>query len=361
MITVYTVVLLLDKNSRHNKWILIGLILSGIPAAGFTFAEGGLNWYEFNPYLQNPVFAIAPYPALYLYIKALVHPERGNRVLDILHFVPTIVLYIISLAAGWMTRTYLEDTSFQSYVQLISVATISSALVYFLLIHRLVKTNAVKYKEEYAQENIFISLRWVYYLLGLLITITCAGVSFGLLYPEILEVAVEEFLTGSILLFTMTLSYFCVKQQTLFIAEDARQSTPKPEHLPSPPHVVCTSNSKDSEKDRVYLEKICNYMEEHRPYLNPKLRMQELVDILDIPRHVFSRLINEHYNLNFFHFVNQYRIKYVLEHLTVENLETYTVEAIAFNAGFNSKSTFYKSFKEITGENPGQYVAKMYG
>lgn len=103
------------------------------------------------------------------------------------------------------------------------------------------------------------------------------------------------------------------------------------------------------------LEKV---MTEQKPYLDKKLSLKQLSDEVVTTSNQLSLLFTEHYNTNFYSFVNKYRI----EHLTVllhgENARNYTVSALAEESGFNSKTTFYKVFKEQFGCTPSEYLSR---
>jgi AraC-like DNA-binding protein len=60
-------------------------------------------------------------------------------------------------------------------------------------------------------------------------------------------------------------------------------------------------------------------------------------------------------NTSFYEFINQYRAKEAKNLLLSENSSKLTIDALAKEAGFKSKSTFYKVFKQITGNNPSHY------
>ncbi len=66
-------------------------------------------------------------------------------------------------------------------------------------------------------------------------------------------------------------------------------------------------------------------------------------------------MLNEKHHRNFFSFVNEYRIREVTSRISDPKYQHYTILAIAFDAGFNSKSTFNTFFKAYTGKTPSAY------
>jgi AraC-like DNA-binding protein len=108
-----------------------------------------------------------------------------------------------------------------------------------------------------------------------------------------------------------------------------------------------------------YVNKIRKYMIIEKPYLNRELSIYDLSDQLKIPRHILSELINEHMGMNFYHLVNDYRVNEVKERLKTEDLKQLTILALAFDSGFNSKSSFNTIFKEKTGQTPSEYLKSL--
>ena len=99
-------------------------------------------------------------------------------------------------------------------------------------------------------------------------------------------------------------------------------------------------------------------METKKPYLNSKLLKSELAELLGVSRPEMARLLNEKIGMNFFEFVNYYRIKEFINLAQSDKGKQFTFFGLAQEAGFNSKTTFNKSFKKLMGESPSQYFKK---
>jgi len=107
------------------------------------------------------------------------------------------------------------------------------------------------------------------------------------------------------------------------------------------------------------VNKIRKYMVIEKPYLDRELSIYDLSDQLKISRHILSEVINEHMGKNFYSLVNEYRVKEVKERLKSEHYRQLTILAIAYDSGFNSKSSFNTIFKEKTGQTPSEYLAGL--
>jgi AraC-like DNA-binding protein len=109
-------------------------------------------------------------------------------------------------------------------------------------------------------------------------------------------------------------------------------------------------------EDLAALKKILHHaMTEQRVFTNAQLTLNELAEIVQIKPHVLSRVINECYNQNFRDFVNRYRIEAFIELANQGASKRFTFLALAYEVGFNSKSTFNVAFKKITNQTPREY------
>jgi AraC-like DNA-binding protein len=80
-----------------------------------------------------------------------------------------------------------------------------------------------------------------------------------------------------------------------------------------------------------------------------------LAEETEIPAHYLSRIINEHHGQNFFDFINSFRIEEFKRRLADPHYKNFTLLAIAFDCGFNSKSAFNRFFKKVEGISPSEY------
>ena len=109
------------------------------------------------------------------------------------------------------------------------------------------------------------------------------------------------------------------------------------------------------EKEEIYADKITQYMNTAKPYLDADLTLPGLAIMLQIPPHHLSRVINEKFGINFFDFINQYRIEEVKSKIVNPEFDNLTLLGIAFDCGFNTKSAFNRVFKKMTGLTPSEY------
>lgn len=107
------------------------------------------------------------------------------------------------------------------------------------------------------------------------------------------------------------------------------------------------------------IEAIQQYFELQKPFLKKDLNINQVSVALGIPSRELSFIINNHFGQRFTDFLNKYRIEFITKKLKREYLTNYTMEAIASEAGFASKSTFNLAFKKYHQLTPSEYLAKL--
>nr|WP_246615772.1 helix-turn-helix domain-containing protein [Aquimarina litoralis] len=96
-------------------------------------------------------------------------------------------------------------------------------------------------------------------------------------------------------------------------------------------------------------------MNEEKPYLDGAISLTTLAGSLNVNPKALSFVINEYLHKNFNHYINDWRIEEVKKRLNNEEYDKFKMLTIAFDCGFNSKSTFNLAFKKATGLSPSEY------
>lgn len=90
-------------------------------------------------------------------------------------------------------------------------------------------------------------------------------------------------------------------------------------------------------------------------FLDSQISLETIASELEVSKGHLSRLIHSELNTSFTDYINLLRIDEAKSHLINPSFSNYTLAAIGLEAGFNSKSTFYSTFKKITGLTPLQF------
>lgn len=103
------------------------------------------------------------------------------------------------------------------------------------------------------------------------------------------------------------------------------------------------------------IERLESTMESEQPYLNQNLSFERLAEKLDIPVKELSNAINRHYEVNFYEFINNYRIQEAKRMLEDPAQFDKSITNIFYDAGFNSKSVYNTLFKKKFNKTPSQF------
>lgn len=143
----------------------------------------------------------------------------------------------------------------------------------------------------------------------------------------------------------------------LLYRRNKRKRTPeaKPESAKAPAAPLALP---DETVERI-MQKLKKF-EQSEKYLNPKISLPQLSSSFGINSVYISDTIKKKYGKNFNSYINELRIAYICEKLKNEpEYRNYKLEHLASVSGFSSHSTFTKTFKNITGITPSQYLEEL--
>lgn len=93
-------------------------------------------------------------------------------------------------------------------------------------------------------------------------------------------------------------------------------------------------------------------MQQEMLYRESELKLETLAQKLGVARHYVSQVINQHYGINFFEYINHLRIKEAQQILINPANQSMNIIEVAYEVGFNTKNTFNAAFRRITGITP---------
>lgn len=106
-------------------------------------------------------------------------------------------------------------------------------------------------------------------------------------------------------------------------------------------------------------DKVINYIEENEPFLRNNFSLQELSQEIQSNNVLTSKAINRVLKTSYSDLINDYRVKHFVKLARQEQFKNLTLWAIAQDAGFANKVTFYKAFKKMTGTTPKNYLTNF--
>jgi AraC-like DNA-binding protein len=147
------------------------------------------------------------------------------------------------------------------------------------------------------------------------------------------------------------------------VDEPAEANGPKPDPAASSVESSADSYAKSGlseERRRRYRDRLLKFMDTESPWRDENLRLADVARRASIPAHHLSQVLNQELGVNFFDFVNRYRVEEAKRRLAANGGRASTLE-IALECGFASKSSFHRIFKRFVGVTPGELSQRTSG
>lgn len=236
---------------------------------------------------------------------------------------------------------------------LVSILVMVSLFAYTAVIIVLLKKHNRTLSFYYSYYSILLNLSWLKWIIIVFSLSYSYVIGASFLFPHyFVHPLLDPFYAPDIstTFFLYTFSFFAIKQPVVFISENA-----------TPPAEICDKkrkyersglNVKDMEH---YFDILENHMRSEKPYLDPQLTIVDLANFLEVPKHHVTEIINKRYNNNFFMYINSYRVEEAKERLSDIKSRDVSIICIAYDCGFNSKSTFNHVFKKSTDLTPSEF------
>ncbi len=100
-------------------------------------------------------------------------------------------------------------------------------------------------------------------------------------------------------------------------------------------------------------------LQQERRYLEKDFNVTKCARELEIPAHHLSYFIKKYYGISFTAYKNKLRMEHAKKLIEIGFLETNTIEALAWECGFSSRSSFSKAFKSEMDLSPSEYALKF--
>ncbi|KAF5027983.1 Helix-turn-helix domain protein [anaerobic digester metagenome] len=360
----FAILILQKKKVLHDKILIYWLIYIGIYTGSYALLSNTL----FTDYHLLSVSFISLLmlhgPFLYLYISALIDEKYQFNKKHLFHFAPFLLFNVFVLVSPlfpeFAGRIRLDHVESEHGAPLLFnfflLLTALSGPVYFLLSIRLFKILDINIFNNFSTtENVNLDwLRKLVYSFGVIWTILMVVASIHHVFHLFSWTFCTDGLFLSLSVFIILIGYFGLKQKEIF----TQYPDHKIEYVTEPKTKYASVLLKEADTE-LYISKIKHFMKEARPYLDANLTLPDLATKLEIPSHHLSRVINENFGLNFFDFINQYRIEEVKAKMANPEFDNLSLLGIAFESGFNTKSAFNRVFKKVTGATPSEYKKQL--
>jgi len=301
-------------------------------------------------------------PFLFLYTKNLLYRRWFFKSRDFLHYTPFIFFTFLYFTffkgkLSFDNHMFFLDDGYLWVRLMYSIAFMISVSYYTFLTLKILGRHRKQLKDRFSFLSESNELNWLYVLTAIFGVTYFLYFSLGtynvLMKKGFFDIAYTSDVFLTILAFSV--SYFGIKQPYLFkvIPEENEEFMALKKKNES--KTKYKNSNLTEEQKQEYVKHIFTFMDEERPFINAELTVQDLSKQLNISRHHLTELLNNDIGKNFFTFINEYRVEEVKRRLLDARFEHLTIVAIAFESGFNSKSTFNSIFKQNTGNTPSQW------
>ncbi len=297
---------------------------------------------------------------MYVYTLTDNKPKFNKKLLY--HLVPFVLanlylLFFIYIKSPEERRIFFYDTTFLTrpvLFHLIQIIMLIIYPVYIIWIYNLLRKHIENIKNKFSCKE-KIDLHWINYLL-LSVSVLWIVISLIKLFSGYYD---HLYYNNTLLtvyyfeiIIIIIIGYFGFNQGVIFLnlSEPELQTTNNIQKY--------KSTGLSSENAKLLTPKVSEYMKSEKPYLDSELTLIKLAGLLNIPYHHLSQVINEQLGKNFFEFVNEYRVEEVKQRITKNKDRKFTLLSIAYDSGFNSKSSFNSVFKKITKITPKEYMKR---
>ena len=241
----------------------------------------------------------------------------------------------------------------QSGFMVFMLGTIIQLGVYlFISIRRLIK-HSRKIRNEFSDID-KINLAW---LRNLLLGLSCIYLIYlgDQFFPDLMQVNVlGDLVTVIAVILIYAMGYLGLRQPAIFTSTAETRPYPSAEGIDRSQEKYLRSGL-DKETSRIFLDELTRHMEQDKPYLQGDLVLPQLAQQLGISANYLSQVINQQLHVNFYDFVNGYRVEEAKQLIQGAGQKPPNILNIALDSGFNSKSAFYTAFKKATLMTPTQY------
>ena len=343
-----------------NRFLSLTIFIVNVHLAYLMVLDTNLdNLFPFLLWIPYSLLA-AIGPLILLYVMALTDTDFSISKINVKYFIPVfleICLQFIMIVQSILENKLFYNTPLYFYVTPVLYMWAAGSILYYL--RRAL--GIINNHESWVLRNFSnlkeITLIWlrkmiIYYRLLWIVWVPFVAAfllffRFQLLY--LVVVLTLYFLMLILVYLTLWIGLEGLGRGTLIFIKHNEE---KPENK------NFTRLTKHETQD--YVERINQLMTLEKIYLNENLNLKEFASHLHADPNLISFILNNHLGSNFYEFVNRHRIEEVKHRLSNPEYKHLTLLGIALESGFNSKTTFNRVFKQVTGITPTEFQKRNY-
>lgn len=338
------------------SWVIVGSIFRSATLGGSIFSKLSLS-----------PFILVLLPFIYLYVKKSVTEQPFLSKNEFKHFLIPLLFIVAGFLYGPLITLEIEthnNPRFTAAMIIYPLISVFYIVYYMYLIYQQINRHQKGIPDHFSYVSSKITLNWIKIVLILFaINWLISGTVMSLnIFQERQLINPGMVFFINIAVFSFAISYFGFLQPTIFQSikqpvVETQTTQVNPEDSVIKQKYQKSTLSEDQAKK--YLDKVNLLLEKERVYLNPELTIQDVSEKLDIPKHHLTESLNTYLGKSFYTLINEYRIDSFKELAADKNNKHLTLLALAYDSGFNSKSSFNMVFKNYTGLTPSQFMKSI--
>lgn len=352
-IALFIELLLISKRNKSNAdriltiwmfFILLHQLFNYLFFTGDVFRTPFLLGIEAPLPLLQGVF-------LFLYAGFLTIQLPERRWMLALHFLPVAAMYLylinfFILPAEEKIRIYRSmGAGYEIYNTVRSYATAFSGIFYVTWTALLLRKHQRRIREQFSDLE-KISLEWLRFL----------TIGMGIIWFLVIAAGNDRIVFMGIVLFVFLIGFFGIRQSDIFAHNEAApEGADDREQKKKYPKSGLTEDA-----SRKLHQSLLELMASESLYRKSDLSISDLSTKLGVHPNYLSQIINEQEGKNFYDFVNTYRVEEFKRAIALPKNQQHTLLSVAFDCGFNSKSSFNRYFKKSTGKTPSEFYSALF-
>jgi AraC-like DNA-binding protein len=338
----------LRQRARSDLWLAALLLV--LSSSLITPFIGFANVYDSNQWLTYFPFSIGYLAGVlvWFYTVTLTDSKYRLKRSDLAYFIPTLLylsyrFFLFSHSVEW--KTWYDSTYQPVSAAVIFVTELAWTLTLLFLSTRHYRRYRIWLNENYSDTE-KIKFNWLRNFLYVFSSVTLLGALFDFTNSFLFRLSYIQYFYFELVLAFST--YY------LAIAGYLRSRVIEPHFVPAEVPAVDERRAPISGTELARLkEKLAALIDEKQPHLDSTLTLADLTKMLGVNANVLSYVINRGFGMNFNDLINSRRIEDVKRRLLAADGSTVT--EIAFDCGFNSKATFNRAFRKLTGMSPREF------
>lgn len=370
---IFFVLLILTKKQKQpSDYFLASFIAVLGGNLLFAYAIVTKIFMQYSIFIVIDIFYwILLGPTLYIYTRLITSDNKFRRIY-LLYFIPA-VLVLIGFSEYLLgdVKTFFTSTSDWFMYKIAEYIWYYNSPVFYILTIIYLRKHRARIKDYFSYSK-DVDLKWLYFLSHgfalFLISILLNKITADF-FNTALPFSTFKFSWLVVTLYVFGIGFFGYKQKGIFtgsatgtndIAITQDESKVVPENvfpINSQSNSYLKSGLNEEESARI-LESLETLMMKDQLYLDCELDLVKLAKKTRTSTHKLSQTLNEKLNKNFFEYINEFRLNDVKRQLLNPEYENFKILSIAYECGFNSKSTFYSFFKKYENMTPAEYRQK---